>query len=107
MRDVGRPEDSFASGDPSPLVVHPDPAAALDHDEPGGVRVGVRFDRGAACERHLADRPPPVRMDELAGDAGRAGRAVSSAVADAEPSDVDRHGPSGVAAAGDADHRGA
>ena len=44
MRDVGRPQDGLARGDPRPLLPDADPAAALDHDEPGRVGIGVRLD---------------------------------------------------------------
>ena len=47
----------------------PHPAATLDDDEPGRVRVGVRLDPGAARERQLADHAAGVGVDDLAGQA--------------------------------------
>ena len=60
VRDVGRPQDGLAGRDPRPLVADADPAAALDDDEPGRVRVGVRLDPGAAREGELGDDAAPV-----------------------------------------------
>ena len=51
VRDVGRPEDRLAGRDPGPLLADGDPAATLDDDQPGRVRVGVRLDRARRGRR--------------------------------------------------------
>jgi hypothetical protein len=89
--DVGRPEDRLPRGDPRLLLAYPDPAAALDHDQPGRIRVRVRLDTGAAGEGELGDESAGVRVDRLAGDPARPGRTIRTAVPDAEPADLDGH----------------
>ncbi len=91
VRDVGGPQDRLACGDACAFLPDADPATALDDDEPGRVRVGVRLDRRVARERQLADRAATVGMDRLAGDPARACRTVGSPMADAEADDLDRH----------------
>ena len=55
---VGRPQDRLAGRDPGLLLADADPAAALDHDEPGRVRVGVGLDpRRSARRRARAITP--------------------------------------------------
>ena len=91
--DVGRPEDRLAGRDPGPLVADADPAAALDDDELGRVRVGVRLDPGVPREGQLGDDPAAVGVDDLAAQPDRAGRTVRPPMADAEAADLDRHRP--------------
>ena len=68
-----------------------DPAAALDDDELGRVRAGVRLDPRVPRERELGDGAAAVGVDDLAGQPDRADRAVRTPVADAETADLDRH----------------
>jgi hypothetical protein len=91
MGHVGRPESGLARGDPGPILADPDPATTLDDDEPGRIRVGVRFDARTAGERQLRDGTQGPGFDDLATHLGRARRPVRSAMADPEPADVDGH----------------
>ena len=79
VRDVGRPEDGLAGGDPGPLLADADPAAALDDDEPGRVRVGRAARSGASRAKASSATTPrpsewmtwPVRPCEPGGPSGR------------------------------------
>ena len=88
---VRRPHDRLAGGDPQSLIADLRPAAALDDDEVGRVRVRVRIDVAAAHERELRHGSPGVVVDDLAGHALRSRRPARAPVADAEPADLDRH----------------
>ena len=54
-----------------------------------GLRVGL--DPCAAREGELADQAAPIGVDDLAGQPGRARRAVRPSMPDAEPADLDGH----------------
>ena len=89
MDDLGWPLDGFAGEDPDGLLADPYEAAALDHDEPGQVRVGVWLDDRLPGERQLGDRAAAVGVDHCRLDAAAAGRPLGSAVPEAEPPDLD------------------
>ena len=91
VRDVGRPQDGLSGSHPRVLVADADPAPALDDDEPGHIRSGVRLHASAPRERELRDRATLVAVDRLPADPGRAGRAIRAAMTDSEPPDLDRH----------------
>ena len=81
MGEIGRPQDGFTGRDPRPLVADTDPAAALDDDEPGRVRVGMGFDPRAARERQFADDAARIRVDDLSGQSLRPAIAPAEAPA--------------------------
>src|SRR6185503_4701751 len=62
-----------------------DVAAALDHDEPGRVRVVVGLGAAALPEGQLGDHAAGIAVDDLALEPDRAGWALRAPVADPEP----------------------
>ena len=61
VEHVRRPGHGLARLDPRPLVADADPAAALDHDEPGAVGVGVRRDPAARARTRARRSRRPGR----------------------------------------------
>src|SRR4051812_2971357 len=90
--NVGRPDGRLTGSDPRPVLIHTDPATALDDDEPRRVRARVRLDPCAPREGELGDRSAAIRCDDLSGQPDRPDRALWASMTDAETSDLDRPG---------------